>query len=93
MLIFKQLGFKANIDYTADDIEIVKHVATLIGYRAAQLISINTALLLKKIDESNVTIAIDGSVYKFHPRIKAWLEHLIPQLAPGKKVKFKFKLL
>lgn len=77
-----------------DDLAVVQHVAALVGYRAAKLVSINTAQLLKRIGNDNkqsktnevVTIAIDGSVYKHHPRLKAWLEVLIQKWAPHHKV-------
>lgn len=94
--VLNQLGYDTIADQVdIDDLAVLKHVAALIGFRAAKLVAINTAQLLKRISKDNnnqsktsesVTIAIDGSVYKHHPRLKAWLEVLITKWAPGHKV-------
>lgn len=42
--------------------------------------------MLNRMDESDITVAIDGSLYKYHPRMKAWLEDIIAERAPNKKV-------
>lgn len=36
--------------------------------------------------ESDITIAVDGSVFKHHPRLGAFMEQIIKQLSPEKKV-------
>lgn len=65
----------------------MKHVSELISYRAAQLVSINTAVLINRLEEQHITIAIDGSVYKLHPRLGGWLERIIAKyVTNGKKV-------
>lgn len=80
-------GYVYGEHYSDDDIAIVKYVAALISYRAAQLVAINTAVLINRLDEQNVTIAIDGSVYKLHPRLGGWLERLIAKrVTNGKQV-------
>lgn len=38
------------------------------------------------MDENDITVAIDGSLYKHHPRMKSWLEHIIAERAPDKLV-------
>lgn len=38
------------------------------------------------MDESDITVAIDGSLYKHHPRMKSWLEDIIAERAPDKLV-------
>lgn len=90
--VLNQLGYdtsEGKID--PDDLTIVQQVAALVGFRAAKLVAINTAQILKRIGKDDpktetITIAIDGSVYKHHPRLKAWLEVLIKKWAPGHKV-------
>lgn len=72
--------------FTDDDIQIVQYVAALVSQRAALLVSITTAVLLHRIPCKDVTIAIDGSVYKKHPRMHGWLLRLIEKLAPPEKV-------
>lgn len=49
----------------------------MISQRAAVLVSITTSNIVKRVYEKDLTIAIDGSVYKKHPRMKGWLNRLI----------------
>lgn len=92
--VLNELGYDSAADKVdGDDLAIVKHVAALVGLRAAKLVAINTAQLLKRLNRDDsvdkcdvITVAIDGSVYKHHPRLKAWLEVLIAKWAPGNKV-------
>lgn len=44
------------------------------------------ATLLDRIDKEQVTIAVDGSLYKHHPRLEGWMQRYISLLAPGRKV-------
>lgn len=65
---------------------VIQFVSALVSYRAAKLVSINTAILLNRMDEKDITIAIDGSLYKHHPRMRHWLDDLIRERAPDKLV-------
>ena len=38
---------------------------------------------------AETTVAIDGSLFKHHPRLKASMERYISVMAPGRKVVFK----
>jgi hypothetical protein len=38
------------------------------------------------MSETEVAIAVDGSVYKHHPRMGKWMEQLIKELSPEKTV-------
>ena len=49
------------------DCENVRYVCSVVSRRAAHLVSAGIAALLNKIGENNVTVGIDGSVYRFHP--------------------------
>ncbi|XP_069680567.1 hexokinase-1-like isoform X2 [Periplaneta americana] len=80
---------KMGLSYDADDMAIVKHVCEIVSNRAALLVSICTATLLERLDRPDTTIAVDGSLYKYHPRLKGWINKYIRLLAPGKK----FRLL
>lgn len=75
--------------YDADDLAIIQYVSALASYRAAKLVSINTAVLLNRMEEKDITVAIDGSLYKHHPRMKRWLEKLTAERAPDKTVRSK----
>lgn len=84
--VLNECGFqRRNHHFTAQDIHIVKYIAAIVSQRAALLVSITTAILLKRISDNDVTIAIDGSVYKHHPRMDGWLCRIIRALAPAEK--------
>lgn len=38
------------------------------------------------MDENDITVAIDGSLYKYHPRMKDWLMDIIAERTPDKLV-------
>lgn len=84
--VLSNYGYTFEQDYNVDDIRVIQYVSTLISLRAAQLVSITTACVLDRMDDENITVAIDGSVYKHHPRLKGWIERTIQKLAPKKKV-------
>ncbi|XP_011878977.1 PREDICTED: hexokinase-2-like [Vollenhovia emeryi] len=70
-----------------DDIRIVQYVCQVASNRAALLVSICLASLLDRIDKEQVTIAVDGSLYKHHPRLEGWMKQYISLLSPGRKFK------
>lgn len=70
-----------------DDIRIVQYVCKVASNRAALLVSICLASLLDRIDKEQVTIAVDGSLYKHHPRFEGWMKQYISLLSPGRKFK------
>lgn len=74
-------------DVTPTDIAVVQHIAAVISHRAAILVSITTSVILNRLSSKDVTIAIDGSVYKKHPRMDEWLNRIIGKLnTTGKTV-------
>ncbi|XP_035734406.1 hexokinase-1-like isoform X1 [Vespa mandarinia] len=83
----KEVLAKYDIVPTDDDINIVQYVCEVVSNRAALLVSICLAALLERIDKKNVTIAVDGSLYKHHPRFETWMKQYITLLAPGRKFK------
>lgn len=86
ILVLDKFNYKFNVDYDDDDIKVIQYVTALVSYRAALLVSICTAVLLNRMSEKEITIAVDGSVYKHHPRLKKWMKQLIKELAPEKEV-------
>ncbi|KAF4530274.1 hypothetical protein B566_EDAN007315 [Ephemera danica] len=64
------------------------HVCHLASNRAAILVSVCVAGLLSWMDRDDSTIAVDGSMFKFHPRLRSMMETYIELLAPGKKFRF-----
>jgi hexokinase len=84
--VLDKFNYKFNVDYDDDDIKVIQYATALVSYRAALLVSICTAVLLNRMNEKEITIAVDGSVYKHHPRLKKWMKQLIKKLAPEKEV-------
>ncbi|XP_072946015.1 hexokinase type 2-like [Epargyreus clarus] len=68
-----------------DDALVAQHVARLISNRAAQLVSVCIATLLRRMDRAHAAVAVDGSVFKRHPRIRSLMEKYIALLAPNHK--------
>ncbi|KAK2582740.1 hypothetical protein KPH14_005009 [Odynerus spinipes] len=83
----KDVLAKYDIVPTEDDINVVQYVCEVVSNRAALLVSICVAALLERIDKKNATIAIDGSLYKHHPRLETWMNQYIALLAPSHKFK------
>ncbi|XP_046462475.1 hexokinase-2-like [Daphnia pulex] len=71
--------------FNKEDIEIVKYICWLVSDRAAILVSICTASLLERMDRPETTVAIDGSLFKHHPRLKSFMEKYIAAMAPANK--------
>ncbi|KAK2163269.1 hypothetical protein NP493_1471g00019 [Ridgeia piscesae] len=53
--------------YTMDDCRHVQYICSTISSRAAYLASAGIATLLNRVNLPNVTVAVDGSLYRFHP--------------------------
>lgn len=66
------------------DCENVRYVCSVVSRRAAHLVSAGIATLLNKISEDNVTVGIDGSVYRFHPHFHDLMTAKISELQPYK---------
>lgn len=85
-MVLDKFNYRFNVDYDEDDIRVIQYATALVSYRAALLVSINTSVLLNRMTENDITIAVDGSVYKHHPRLKKWMVQLITKFAPEKTV-------
>jgi len=72
------------LNYDQDDVIIVKYLCHLVSDRSAILVSICLASLLQRMNRPETTVAIDGSLFKHHPRLKALMEHYTSEMAPGK---------
>uniref|UniRef100_A0A0B7A0I3 Phosphotransferase n=1 Tax=Arion vulgaris TaxID=1028688 RepID=A0A0B7A0I3_9EUPU len=78
-------------NYTTEDCKIVKYVCTLVSARAAFLAAAGLATLINRLDKQDMTIAVDGSLYRFHPRFHNLMCLKIKELVkPG--LKFKLSL-
>ncbi|VDD84178.1 unnamed protein product [Mesocestoides corti] len=73
------------------DDRVVRLVCELVSKRAAYLAGAGIAALIHKLNRSHVTIGIDGSLYKFHPKFRERMTDIIDQLKPA-SVKFRLRL-
>ncbi|XP_070825645.1 hexokinase HKDC1-like isoform X7 [Chaetodon trifascialis] len=88
--ILQQLGLDSN----CDDSIIVKEVCGVVSRRAAQLCGAGMAALVDKIRENrgldhlNITVGVDGALYKLHPHFSQVLQETARVLAPQCHVTF-----
>ncbi|XP_053307030.1 hexokinase HKDC1-like [Spea bombifrons] len=88
--ILQQLG----LDSTCDDSIIVKEVCGAVSRRAAKLCGAGLAAIVDKIRENrnldhlNITIGVDGTLYKLHPHFSGILQETVKQLSPECDVTF-----
>lgn len=75
--VLAELGMRNVSD---QDCENVRYVCSLVSRRAAHLVSAGIAALLNKMGENNVTVGIDGSVYRFHPHFHDLMTEKISEL-------------
>ncbi|GFU54674.1 phosphotransferase [Nephila pilipes] len=83
--ILESLKSKGFLQATLEDAEIVHYVCTVISVRGALLVSICLSSLLRRMGKEDVTIAIDGSLFKHHPKYDKYMEKFIATLAPNQK--------
>ncbi|XP_008207047.1 hexokinase type 2 isoform X3 [Nasonia vitripennis] len=79
--ILAELGIR---NATDQDCENVRYVCSVVSRRAAHLASAGIATLLVKMGENNVTVGVDGSVYRFHPHFHDLMVEKISALQPYK---------
>lgn len=86
--VLHEAGF---VNVTDHDISVCQHVAAVVSHRAALLVAITTSVIMARLTCPDITIAIDGSVYKNHPRMDAWLTRIIAKLNTTKKIVSKLR--
>lgn len=74
-----------------DDCVTVWYVCECISRRAAHLVSAALATLILKVGDPDITIGVDGSVYRFHPKFHDLMTEKIRELIPS-NFKFQFAL-
>uniref|UniRef100_A0A8C7U2R3 hexokinase n=1 Tax=Oncorhynchus mykiss TaxID=8022 RepID=A0A8C7U2R3_ONCMY len=88
--ILQQLG----LDSTCDDSIIVKEVCGTVSHRAAQLCGAGMAAVVDKIrenrglDQMDITVGVDGTLYKLHPHFSGIMHQTVKELAPKCNVNF-----
>ncbi|GAB6030616.1 hypothetical protein CHUAL_007478 [Chamberlinius hualienensis] len=70
-----------------EDIQIIRYICSIISVRAALLISVCIASLLIHMDRQETVIAVDGSLFKYHPKLPSLMNKHIEALAKEHKFK------
>ncbi|XP_064518318.1 hexokinase HKDC1-like isoform X2 [Pseudopipra pipra] len=88
--ILQQLG----LDSTCEDSIIVKEVCGVVSQRAAQLCGAGLAAIVEKkrenrgVERLQITVGVDGTLYKLHPHFSRVLQETVKELAPQCDVTF-----
>lgn len=85
--VLEELGLDHASD---DDCANVRYICECVSRRAAHLVSAGIAALINRMDENNVVVGIDGSVYRFHPKFHDLMTAKIRELI---KPDIKFELM
>lgn len=86
--ILSEIGVE---DPSDQDCVNVRYACQCISRRAAHLVSAAIATLILKIGDPDITIGVDGSVYRFHPNFHDLMTEKIKELIPS-NYRFKFAL-
>jgi hexokinase len=83
----RQVLEELSLNYITDqDCKDVRYVCEVVSKRAAQMAAAGVACLLNKMGEKSVVVAVDGSVYRFHPHFHNLMTETINRLVdPGIK--------
>ncbi|XP_062352614.1 hexokinase HKDC1-like isoform X2 [Cinclus cinclus] len=88
--ILQQLG----LDSTCEDSIIVKEVCGVVSRRAARLCGAGLAAIVEKkrenrgVERLQITVGVDGTLYKLHPHFSTVLQETVKELAPQCDVTF-----
>ncbi|KAL9846604.1 LOW QUALITY PROTEIN: hexokinase HKDC1-like [Geothlypis trichas] len=88
--VLQQLG----LDSTCEDSIIVKEVCAAVSTRAARLCGAGLAAVVEKkrqnrgVQHLQITVGVDGTLYKLHPHFSRILQETVKELAPQCDVTF-----
>jgi len=85
----EELGMDPD-EVSDDDCSALRYVCEAVSRRASMMASAGITALLKKMDYKDVVIAIDGSLFRFHPHFKNVMQSRISQMMG---INYKFDLL
>ena len=77
-------------DVLEEDCSAVRYVCECVSRRAGFMVSAGITALLKKMDYKDVVVAIDGSVFRYHPHFPNIMRSRIAQLMG---IDYKFDLM
>lgn len=65
----------------------MRYICEVVSTRAAHMVASGLSTVINKMGEQKVTVGIDGSVYRFHPKFHDLLVKKMAKLVnPGIKV-------
>ncbi|KAM7539863.1 hypothetical protein Aperf_G00000042332 [Anoplocephala perfoliata] len=64
------------------DDRVVRLVCEIVAQRAAYLAGTGIAAVMHRLNRNKVTVGIDGSLYKFHPKFRERMTDIIDKLKP-----------
>ncbi|NXS29588.1 HXK2 protein, partial [Pomatostomus ruficeps] len=82
------------LDASFEDSVLMREVCQAVSLRAAQLCAAGLAAVVEKmrenrgLDQLSVTVGVDGTLYKLHPRFSQNLQKTLKDLAPNCNVSF-----
>eukprot|EP00095_Tigriopus_kingsejongensis_P011343 maker-scaffold383_size189472-snap-gene-0.30 protein:Tk11343 transcript:maker-scaffold383_size189472-snap-gene-0.30-mRNA-1 annotation:"hexokinase" len=85
--VLEELGIEDPIE---EDMSALRYICELISRRAGFMASAGITALLKKMDYHDVVVAIDGSVFRYHPQFPNIMRSRISQLMG---IDYKFDLM
>lgn len=89
--MLEELGYE---DASDEDCANVRYICEAVSRRAAHIAAAGVACLLNKMQKPQVTVAVDGSVYRLHPHFHDLMVEKIRQLVnPGITVSPSFFVL
>lgn len=83
----QQSGEESDLGVTEDDLLIIKAICSLISGRSALLLAICVAEIVSRIDKVEQTVAVDGSVFKHHLKMRDQLATHVERMVKDKNVK------
>lgn len=74
--------------HTPSDVAVVRAICSAVATRAAKLVTAGLAAVIQKMGRKTVTIGVDGSLYKYHPRFHPLMDTFTRELVPDAHVKY-----
>lgn len=75
---------------TDEDCVNVRYICECVSSRAAYIVSAALSSLIIRMDDPDITVGIDGSLYRFHPKFHDLMTAKIKELVPSK---YRYKLV
>ncbi len=72
---------------SAQDIKITQDICAAVSTRAAKLVSAGLAAVIEQTQRKDLTVAVDGALYKKHPKLHVLMMDSLIKLVPDVKIK------